>query len=93
MFEAFLPYLLTFVTSFITSALVTIFFLAALQRKCTKLEWSVGDLQDRVTTFKGRESAEKRWGKQAALDEAMAAAAMHPLPTARKRYDNDPLGE
>lgn len=64
---------------------------ARVSRRCTALEWAVGDLQNRASTFKGREMADKRW-KKAESFEAEMAQALHNVDPPRKRYDNDPLG-
>jgi len=63
----------------------------ALTRAYTSLEWAVGDLQSRASSFKGREMAEKRWKKAEDLDTEMARV-LHGAPAAPRRYDNDPLG-
>jgi hypothetical protein len=62
-----------------------------LWRRCTTLEWAVADLQDRASTFKGREMAEKRWKKSETL-EAELLSAMKAPQNGPRRYDNDPLG-
>jgi hypothetical protein len=60
-------------------------------RRCTSLEWAIGDLQQRASTFKGREMADKRWKKDEAFQQEMAQALQADAPRSRK-YDNDPLG-
>jgi len=65
---------------------------ARFSRRCTSLEWAIGDLQQRASTFKGREMADKRWKKNDAFEAEMAQALQGASPP-RKRYDNDPLGE
>jgi hypothetical protein len=74
-----------------SGAVVTSLFVGRLYRRCTQLEWAVADLQDRASTFKGREMADKRWKKADALDTELARV-MQATPAASRRYDNDPLG-
>ena len=62
-----------------------------LRQRCTSLEWAVGDLQTRASSFKGKEMAEKRWRK-ADLEAEELARVMQNAPAASRRYDNDPLG-
>jgi len=62
-----------------------------LYRRCTQLEWAVADLQDRASTFKGRDMAKKRWDKDEAMNTELARA-LQGAPAATRRYDNDPLG-
>ena len=62
------------------------------RQRCTSLEWAVGDLQQRASSFKGKEMAEKRWKKNEVFEAEMAEALKGAAPV-RKRYDNDPLGE
>lgn len=64
---------------------------ARFSRRCTSLEWAIGDLQERASTFKGREMADKRWKKAETFDKEMAQA-LQGAPAATRRYDNDPLG-
>jgi hypothetical protein len=72
-------------------ALLASWVLHRLTRRCTTLEWAIGDLQDRASTFKGREMAEKRWKKADALESELAQA-LHTPQASPRRYDNDPLG-
>ena len=72
-------------------ALVTMALNWSFGRRCTNLEWAVADLQDRASTFKGRDMAEKRWNKAKSMDDELAQALLKPAAQAR-RYDNDPLG-
>jgi hypothetical protein len=72
-------------------ALTAIAFVGRLYRRCTLLEWAVADLQDRASSFRGRDMAEKRWKKADALDSTVAQA-LQGAPAASRRYDNDPLG-
>lgn len=60
-------------------------------RRCTNLEWAVADLQDRASTFKGRDMAKKRWDKAETMENEMARV-LQAAPAASRRYDNDPLG-
>ncbi len=71
--------------------LVASLFLARFSRRCTSLEWAIGDLQERASTFKGREMADKRWKKDEAFQKEMAQVLQAEAPRSRK-YDNDPLG-
>jgi hypothetical protein len=66
--------------------------LMRIRQRCTSLEWAVGDLQQRASSFKGKEMAEKRWSKEKAFDAEMAQV-LHGATPPRKRYDNDPLGD
>lgn len=64
-------------------------------QRCTKLEWAVGDIQDRLSSFKGKELAARRWEKRDTLDAQMEEALKHSAPISTKaarKYDNDPLG-
>lgn len=63
-----------------------------LSRRCTNLEAALGDLQQRLSSFKGKEMSEKRWAKKEVEDLEMAKILQGP-PASRRRYDNDPLGE
>lgn len=60
-------------------------------RRCTQLEYALGDVQARLSSFKGKEMSEKRWSKEKAA-EAELASYLHTAPTPPRRYDNDPLG-
>lgn len=71
-------------------ALVAGLFFARTVRRCTQLEWAIGDLQERASTFKGREMADKRWKKAEAFDKEMAQV-LQQAPAPRRKYDNDPL--
>lgn len=70
--------------------LAALLFAARLQRRCTQLEWAVADLQDRASTFKGRDMAKKRWDKAEETNNELARA-LQGAPAASRRYDNDPL--
>lgn len=63
-----------------------------LSRRCTSLEMAVGDLQQRLSSFRGKEMSEKRWAKKEVEDLEMAKILQSPVGKPR-RYDNDPLGE
>lgn len=76
----------------VSASIISLALLAGLRRRCTTMEWALGDLQDRASTFKGREMAEKRWTKEKNF-EAELAQALHTGPTTKRKYDNDPLGE
>jgi hypothetical protein len=61
-------------------------------RRCTRLEWAVSDIQQRLGSLHGQKASAKRWEKAATLEEEFKA--LQPIPAPRKRqYDNDPLGE
>lgn len=68
-------------------------FLYRFSRRCTSLEWAIGDLQQRASTFKGKEMADKRWSKEKTFDAEMAQILSGANPVGRKKFDNDPLGE
>jgi hypothetical protein len=84
-------YLLSMLTGAVMGGIVASAFIYRFARRCTNLEWAIGDLQSRASSFKGREMAEKRWDKQKKFEEEMAQFA-GPVTT-KRRYDNDPLGE
>jgi len=60
-------------------------------QRCTRLEWAVGDLQQRVSSMHGQKASRARWEKQTTLEEEFKALAPT-APATRRRYDNDPLG-
>jgi len=60
-------------------------------RRCTQLEYALGDIQARLTSFKGKEMSEKRWAKERSTD-AELASYLQTAPATRVKYDNDPLG-
>jgi hypothetical protein len=91
MFDALFMLGVCFLVAIVTAAMVSLAFVARLQRRCTTLEWAVGDLQDRASTFKGRDMAEKRWKKNGELEAAMAQT-LQSAPAPSRKYDNDPLG-
>jgi uncharacterized membrane protein YgaE (UPF0421/DUF939 family) len=66
-------------------------FRLASARRATRLEWAVGDLQERMATFKGKAASKVRWDKEAQLDAQMEQV-LHNVPATRPKYDNDPLG-
>ena len=95
--EAFFLYLTCFLLGLSGAGIVTMALLWRFGQRCTNLEWAVGDIQSRLSSFKGKELAEKRWQKRDSLDQAMEEALKSPSPQLstgiRRRYDNDPLGE
>lgn len=97
MFDAIFLYLTCIGLGSLGAALVTGSLLWRFGQRCTKLEWAVGDIQDRLSSFKGKELAAKRWDKrdqlEAQMEEALKTAAPAPVTTSRRRYDNDPLGD
>ena len=92
MWEATVMLGASFLAGLLGGGLVSTAFSARLRARCTTLEWAVGDLQDRASTFKGREMAEKRWKKNGELEAAMAQTLQGVSPK-KRMYDNDPLGE
>jgi len=60
-------------------------------RRCTQLEMAVGDIQGRLSSYKGRDMSEKRWAKEKQFDAEMAQVLQN-APAERRKYDNDPLG-
>jgi len=91
MLDALVTLLIGFLGGTLGGATVGGWLVARLWRRCTTLEWAVADLQDRASTFRGREMAEKRWDKAKNTDAELAAALRAPQ-TSSRRYDNDPLG-
>lgn len=91
MFE-FVQLLISIAAASLTGGIVASAFIYRFSRRCTQLEWAIGDLQSRASTFRGKEMAEKRWEKQKTLEEEFAKLPPMVAGT-RKRYDNDPLGE
>lgn len=79
-------------TAGLVAAVVAGWFVYRFQRRCTNLEWAIGDLQQRASTFKGKEMAEKRWDKQKTMEAELASLGIT-APPQKRRYDNDPLGE
>lgn len=75
------------VGGFVSTALFTWRFLS----RCNKLEWAVGDIQSRLSTFKGKEMADKRWAKRD-VEQLEMAQFLKQAPAARQKFDNDPLG-
>jgi hypothetical protein len=64
-----------------------------ISRRCTSLENAVGDLQQRQSSFKGKEMAATRWDKARKFD-AEVEQLLQSVPEKKvRRYDNDPLGE
>ena len=90
--EAIFLYTACFLLGLTGAALATGGLLWRFGQRCTKLEWALGDVEQRLSTFKGRDMAAKRWDKRDQLEMEMEAALKGSAPT-RKRYDNDPLGE
>lgn len=90
--SAFLNYLYTFVLG-ILGGLASGFGLRfSIGRRCTRLEWAVGDIQQRLANLQGRKAATQRWDREAQATQEFEAL-LTKGPTPRKRYDNDPLGE
>lgn len=58
-------------------------------RRCTKLEYLVGDIEDRLNTVRAKTAAKAKWDQKKWEDEALAHE--HREPATVKRFDNDPL--
>lgn len=67
-------------------------FRMASARRCTRLEWAMGDVQARLATVQNRGKANSRWEKSD-KEQLELAQLMQETPARTKRYDNDPLGE
>jgi len=63
-----------------------------ISRRCTRIEWALGDLQQRVSSMHGKKASAARWEQTEAFEKEIAEMMPKGKP-ARKRYDNDPLGE
>jgi len=63
-----------------------------INRRCTQLEWALGDVQHRMGSLHGRKASTARWDQAEAFEKEMAQL-LPKGPPPRKRYDNDPLGE
>lgn len=91
MSDAFFLYLSSFLIGLVASGLTTGALLWRFGQRCTSLEWAVGDIQSRLSSFKGKELATKRWDKRD-QDMAYISEQLKASPPTRSRYDNDPLG-
>jgi hypothetical protein len=89
--DVFLLYLACFLISIFVSFVCTALYMAWFRRRCTQLEWAIGELQTKASSFRGKELAEKRWSKEKAFD-AELAQHLQAAPVTRRKYDNDPLG-
>jgi hypothetical protein len=89
--EAYFVLAMGFLSGLAGGFVSTVLFTWRFLNRCTKLEWAVGDLQARLSTFKGRDMAEKRWSKKEAEDVEMAQI-LRQGPKQPLKYDNDPLG-
>lgn len=90
--SALVEQLFTFVLGLAGGAVAGIGIRWASARRCTRLEWAVGDLQQRVGNLQGRKAATARWDRETTLEQEFSK--MQATPAApRRRYDNDPLGE
>jgi hypothetical protein len=89
--DAILLYLACLLISIFVSFICTGLYMGWFKRRCTSLEWAVGELQTKASSFKGKELAEKRWTKEKAFNAEMAQQLQMPVPP-RRKYDNDPLG-
>lgn len=90
--DAWLTYLVVFFEAVAVSWGVSSLVLWRFRRRCLELEWAVGELQTKVSSFKGKELADKRWTKEKAFNDEMASV-LQGAPAARRKYDNDPLGD
>lgn len=61
-------------------------------RRAARLEWAVGDLQERLSSLQNKGKAKSRWDKAEQQDIELAQVMQSATPV-RKRYDNDPLGD
>jgi hypothetical protein len=60
-----------------------------IHRRCTKLEYLVGDIEDRLNKVRAKDAAKAKWDLKKWEDEALAHE--HREPATAKRFDNDPL--
>jgi hypothetical protein len=89
--DAYLLFLACILLSIFVSFVSTSLYMGWFKRRCTSLEWAVGELQTKASSFRGKELAEKRWTKEKAFDAEMAQV-LHAPAAPRRKYDNDPLG-
>lgn len=89
--EAFLALIIGFLGGALGGTLGRVLVTSWISRRCTNLENAVGDLQQRQSSFKGKEMADKRWTKEKAFTDEMAQV-LQSVPAARRKFDNDPLG-
>lgn len=87
----FVQYLYPILVGLASGWIASATYFRRLLRRCTELEWAIGDLQQRASSFKGKELAEKRWSKEKAFDAEVAQMMQQPQAS-RRKYDNDPLG-
>lgn len=90
--SAFLNYLYSFVLGIVGGILSGYGLRFGIGRRCTRLEWAVGDIQQRLSNLQGRKAAVSRWEREAVTGQELEALLTKGTPP-RKRYDNDPLGE
>lgn len=89
---AFVTYFVQFCTGFLGGMAAGYGLRWASARRCARLEWAVGDIQQRLSGLHGKKAATARWEREADVEAQLAA--MIPKATApKRRYDNDPLGE
>jgi hypothetical protein len=81
----------SFLSGLVGGGLAGLGFRAASNRRCSRLEWAVGDLQERFSTFKGQKASKARWDKEAQTDIELERL-MHAPAAPTRKYDNDPLG-
>lgn len=63
----------------------------SLHRRTRRLEYAVGDVEERILTLKNREKAEKRWTKEQTIDDELAAlaATAKPARVSQRKFAND----
>ena len=85
LFSYVLPALLCTGIALLVSGFRTLQF----HRRCTKLEYLVGDIEDRLNKVRAKNAATAKWDLKKWEDEALAHE--HREPAVAKRFDNDPL--
>lgn len=87
-----MSYLFNFGLGFLGGLIASFGLRFASARRCTRLEWAVSDLSQRLATLGGKKAATARWEREATLEQQFAELVPK-TPATRRRYDNDPLGE
>jgi len=61
-------------------------------RRALRLEYRVGDLEERMLTLGNREKSRKRWDREQSIeDELMSLSQSAAAPQRRARFSNDPV--
>jgi hypothetical protein len=89
--DAFYVPFWSFVAGFLGGMISSIGLRFGSSRRITRLEWAMGDVQERLATLHGKKASMSRWEKEQADKLEMAQILRQPVATSRK-YDNDPLG-